>query len=88
MLQAKLPDNRNNGNQAKEFLRKPGKEMNSSMVFSEGGLGETALLAQKSGFPQHSHPLIPLLLTPLMMYLRRNTNTRNRGALTRATAAI
>ncbi len=34
------------------------------------------------------YPLIPLRLTPDMMYLRRNTNTRNSGALTRATAAI
>ena len=35
-----------------------------------------------------AYPLMPLLDTPDMMYLRRNTNTRNRGAETRATAAI
>jgi len=33
-------------------------------------------------------PLIPLRLTPAMMYFLRKMNTRNRGRDTRATAAI
>ena len=28
------------------------ENLNPELLFSEGGLGETALLAQKSGFPQ------------------------------------
>lgn len=34
------------------------------------------------------HPFIPLLLTPCMIYLRRNRNTRKSGRETSATAAI
>ena len=37
---------------------------------------------------QNPHPLIPERDTPFIIYLRRKTNTKNKGSDTIATAAI